>query len=154
MRSKNEILTEQVHTLITSTVEGEGIELVSLWISGSSGNRFLRVYIDKEEGITVDDCTSVSKAVEDLLDMANLIDGRYVLEVSSPGLDRPLRTERDFVRSIGKTLRVLVSNPKTTDALVGRVTRCDEGQLFLDCEGEDIAVKLSDVLDAKLELKF
>ena len=154
MRSRNEILTEQVHGLIASTMEKEGVELVRLRISGSPGNGFLRVYIDKEGGVTVDDCTSVSRMIEDLLDMADLMGGRYVLEVSSPGLDRPLRTQRDFARSIGRVVRIVVSRPEENISLIGRVTGCDEGRVFLNCEGEDRTVKLSDVLDAKLELEF
>ena len=87
-------------------VETKGFELVDVeWVK-EGANWYLRAYIDKENGITVDDCEEVSRALSDLLDEEDFISENYILEVSSPGLDRPLKKEKDFARSIGKDVEI------------------------------------------------
>jgi ribosome maturation factor RimP len=93
-------------------IEEHNFELVDVEYVKEGGTWYLRAYIDKEGGITVDDCEVVSRALGELLDVEDFIDEAYILEVSSPGLGRPLKKEKDFVRSIGKEVDVKV--PKYT----------------------------------------
>jgi ribosome maturation factor RimP len=81
-------------------------ELVDVEYVKEAGNWYLRVYIDKEGGITVDDCEIVSRSLSDLLDGNDFIEDSYILEVSSPGLGRPLKKEKDFKRSLGKEVEI------------------------------------------------
>ena len=89
----------RTEAMLMPIVETKGFELVDVeWVK-EGANWYLRAYIDKENGITVDDCEEVSRALSDLLDEEDFISENYILEVSSPGLDRPLKKEKDFAKA-------------------------------------------------------
>ena len=89
----------RTEAMLMPIVEAKGFELVDVeWVK-EGANWYLRAYIDKENGITVDDCEEVSRALSDLLDEEDFISENYILEVSSPGLDRPLKKEKDFAKA-------------------------------------------------------
>ena len=92
--------------LHTSLDEQHGFELVDVEYVKEGSNWYLRVYIDKPGGITVDDCELISRAFGDLLDQEDFIQESYILEVSSPGLGRPLKKEKDFQRSLGEEVEI------------------------------------------------
>lgn len=104
--SKREIYENKTEELVLPIIEKNNFELVDVEYTKEAGNWYLRVYIDKEGGITVDDCEIVSRALGDLLDQNDFIEEAYILEVSSPGLGRPLKKEKDFVRSLGEKVEV------------------------------------------------
>ena len=97
--------------LIEPTVTSLGFELVGVLWRGGRSRGLVRVYIDREEGVTVDDCVRVSHRVNGLLDVEDPVPGKYDLEVSSPGADRPLFVERDFARFAGARLKVTLHTP-------------------------------------------
>ena len=109
------MLRDTLAALLTPLVEGLGYEIWELEYSPARGNGCLRLYIDTEAGITLDDCERVSRAVSELLDASDPIPGQYTLEVSSPGLERPLRTAEQFGRFVGETVSV-----ETVQAIEGR----------------------------------
>ena len=92
--------------LLKPIIAENNFELVDVEFVKEGSNWYLRAYIDKEGGITVDDCELVSRALSDLLDEKDFIDEAYILEVSSPGLGRPLKKDKDFVRSIGEEVEI------------------------------------------------
>lgn len=92
-------------------MEEHHFELVDVEYVKEAGNWYLRAYIDKEGGITVDDCETVSRRLGDWLDEKDFIADSYILEVSSPGLGRPLKKEKDFKRSIGKDVDIKLYKP-------------------------------------------
>ena len=96
--------------LLGPTIEALGYELVGVEMTGGGGT--LRVYIDREEGISVDDCARASREVSAVLDVEDPIRGTYTLEVSSPGVDRPLFSEADFKRFVGSQVRLQMSTPR------------------------------------------
>ncbi|MCR5527840.1 MAG: ribosome maturation factor RimP [Saccharofermentans sp.] len=101
----------RTESLLMPIIEENNFELVDVeWVK-EGPNWYLRAYIDKEGGITIDDCELVSKALEEKLDKEDFISEAYVLEVSSPGLDRPLKKEKDFARSIGKEVEIHFYKP-------------------------------------------
>ena len=104
--SKREDYEQKTEALVMPLIEENGFELVDVEYVKEAGNYYLRVYIDKEGGITVDDCEVISRALGDKLDADDFIDDSYILEVSSPGLGRPLKKEKDFLRSIGKEIEI------------------------------------------------
>lgn len=104
MNLKSDLLKEKIEPLL----EEEGLEIVGFEFSGSRSSSILRIYVDKSGGVTVGQCASLSRKLGDFLDIEDLIPGRYTLEVSSPGLDRPLTTDRDFKRKVGEKVRVFL----------------------------------------------
>lgn len=92
--------------LVTPILEAENFKLVDIEYVKEGQDWFLRVYIDKDDGITIDECGMVSGLLSDKLDEVDIISGNYFLEVSSPGVERPLKTSEDFVESIDKNIFV------------------------------------------------
>ena len=109
--SRKEVYEQRAEEMILPLVEAQRFELVDVEYVKDAGNWYLRVYIDKEGGITVDDCELISRAFSDLLDEADFIEDSYILEVSSPGLGRPLKKEKDYARSMGKELEIRTYRP-------------------------------------------
>lgn len=104
--SRKEQYEEQTNELLSPIVTGFGYELVDVEYVKEAGTYYLRAYIDKPGGITVDDCEKVSRKFSDILDEKDYIEDTYIFEVSSPGLLRPLKKEKDFERSLGKEVEV------------------------------------------------
>lgn len=104
--SKREQYEQQTEELLEPVVTGFGFELVDVEYVKEAGTWYLRAYIDKPGGITVDDCEAVSRKFSDILDEKDYIEDTYIFEVSSPGLGRPLKKEKDFKRSIGEEVEI------------------------------------------------
>ncbi len=107
---KSEIV-QRVEEIVSSIVKREALELVGVTYTREQGSMVLRIYIDKEGGITLQDCEMVSREVSTILDIEDFIDGRYLLEVSSPGIDRPLFKKEDFERFKEKRAKIKTALP-------------------------------------------
>ena len=104
--SKRETYETRTEELITPILDRMNFELVDVEYVKEAGTWYLRAYIDKEGGIAVDDCEVISRILSDWLDQTDFIEDSYILEVSSPGLGRPLKKERDFERSLGEEVEI------------------------------------------------
>lgn len=104
--AKREIYEQKTEELLQPIIEKNQFELVDVEYVKEGSNWYLRAYIDKPGGITVDDCEVVSRALSELLDQNDFIEDSYILEVSSPGLGRPLKKEKDFQRSLGEEVEI------------------------------------------------
>ena len=104
--SRREQYEQQTEELLEPIVTGHGFELVDVEYVKEAGTWYLRAYIDKPGGITVDDCEVVSRQFSDILDEKDYIEDAYIFEVSSPGLGRPLKKEKDFKRSLGEEVEI------------------------------------------------
>ena len=104
--AKKENYESRVEAYLLPLMEKHGFELVDVEYVKEAGTWYLRAYIDKEGGIGVDDCEVISRSLSDWLDEEDFINDSYVLEVSSPGLGRPLKKEKDYIRSIGKDVEI------------------------------------------------
>ncbi|HEY9574882.1 MAG TPA: ribosome maturation factor RimP, partial [Lachnospiraceae bacterium] len=109
--SKREEYERKTEELLLPIVEKENFELVDVEFVKEGGTWYLRAYIDKEGGITINDCELVSRALNEKLDVEDFIAESYILEVSSPGLGRPLKKEKDYVRSMGKEVEIRTFRP-------------------------------------------
>lgn len=109
--AKREEYEAKTESFLQPIMEENGFELVDVEYVKEAGNWYLRAYIDKEGGITVDDCEVVSRKLGDWLDKKDFIEDSYILEVSSPGLGRPLKKEKDFERNIGKDVEIRLYKP-------------------------------------------
>lgn len=154
--SKKESYESRTEALITPLLVENAFELVDVEYVKEAGSWYLRCYIDKPGGITINDCELVSRALSDMLDEEDFIaDDSYILEVSSPGLGRPLKKEKDFERSIGAQVEV-----KTYQAIdrqkefTGTLTACDKDSFTIEAEGESMTFKRSDVALVRLALDF
>ncbi len=104
--SRREQYEQQTEELLEPIVTGHGFELIDVEYVKEAGTWYLRAYIDKPGGITVDDCEVVSRQFSDILDEKDYIEDAYIFEVSSPGLGRPLKKEKDFKRSMGEEVEI------------------------------------------------
>ncbi len=104
--SRREFYEQETEKLLEPIMDEYGFELVDVEYVKEGSNWYLRAYIDKEGGITVDDCELVSRRMSVLLDEKDYVEGSYIFEVSSPGLGRPLKKEKDYARSVGKEIEV------------------------------------------------
>ena len=141
----------RLHELIEPTVLALGFELVGVQWRDVNARALVRVYIDREEGVTVDDCARVSHRVTGLLDVADPVPGRYDLEVSSPGADRPLFVERDFVRFAGAGLKVTLRSPSAgRRRLTGTLGGYRDGVVIVDEHGIEHRFAISEIESARL----
>jgi ribosome maturation factor RimP len=141
-----------VATLIEPVLNDLGYELVEVQFRREAHGQILRVIIFRPEGIGVDDCARVSREVSHLLDVEDLIDQAFHLEVSSPGLDRPLNTARDFARYRGSRVRVILA--ETAEEIIGVIGDIREEQVALDTPQGVRIIPLFLVKKAKLVIDF
>ena len=142
--------------LVMPIIEQNHFELVDVeWVK-EAGQWYLRAYVDKEGGITIDDCEIVSRALSDLLDAEDYIEENYILEVSSPGLDRPLKKEKDFARSIGKDVELkLFKAVNKQKEFAGVLKAYDAETVTIEMEDEsDMIFKRSDIAIIRLAFFF
>ena len=148
------MVAQKLDTLIAQACEAAGVTLVEQDMFRAGKRKTLRLYIDKPEGVTIDDCSNVSRHLSDALDLdPEIIEGAYTLEVSSPGLDRPLKSVADLLRNKGRTLRVTRSTGKP---LTGKLLDADEDNLTLALKGNagNVVVPRSEVLVAKVDVQI
>ncbi|GMR22489.1 MAG: ribosome maturation factor RimP [Acidobacteriota bacterium] len=154
--SVNDHLLRELEGLARSAASAEGVDVAWCELRGKLGSRVLRVFIERADGdVGLADCERVSKKLSVVLDVEDPIDSAYTLEVSTPGLDRPLHDERDYRRFEGKLARV-----KTNRAVdgrkrfVGRLAGISEGFLSLDEEDGTARIPLSVIESGRLEVEL
>ncbi len=154
--SKREEYEQRTEQLLLPIIEEHHFELVDVEYVKEAGNWYLRAYVDKEGGFTVDDCELVSRRLSDLLDEEDFIPDSYILEVSSPGLGRQLKKEKDFVRSIGEEVEVkLYQAVNRQKEFTGILERCDADTLVLSFGGEErMEFRRADIAMVRLALDF
>jgi len=141
----------EISGLLEPSVTALGFELVSVELVGSGNDRTLRVYIDHPDGITVDDCADVSRQVSAVLDVEDPISGAYVLEVSSPGLDRPLVKPADFERFAGLLVKVRTREPVLgRKNFTGLLTEAAGDNVVVEVDGEPYEISLANIERARL----
>jgi len=147
-------LVVRVRELVVSKVESLGFEAVEVKLWGS-GRNFLKVLIHKPGGASLGDCALVSRSLSDLLDTEDPLPGPYILEVSSPGLDRPLTKPADFERNIGKEVKVVLHRPYDgRQVWCGRVAYAVPAGLLLDVENKETLLPWEEIARANLEVKI
>lgn len=136
--SRKEEYEQKAEALLLPIVEEKGFELVDVEYVKEAGNWYLRSYIDKPGGITVDDCEIVSRKFSDKLDEEDFIEDSYIMEVSSPGLGRPLKKEKDYLRSMGKMLEIRTYRPINKEKeFYGILTAYDNNSVTIEDENKN-----------------
>lgn len=143
---------QKLKRVLAAVVEAMGYDLVGVEFHARPDNSLLRIYIDGERGVTLDDCQRVSHQVSGVLDVEDLISGRYTLELSSPGLDRPLSEPRHFIRFAGSEVRIQLR--ELLDGrrkLMGRLLGMHDNEVVIvDGEGREWRVPLERIEKARL----
>ena len=151
-------IEERARALAETIAGPMGLAVESVELAGSGRSRTLRVIIDKESGVGLSDCEAVSRELAAVLDVEDFIPGSYGLEVSSPGLDRPLKGPADFRRQIGKLVRAVTKTPFDGQTfLVGRLVEAGDSDFVLKLEGKKerlVRVPYAALTKARLEVEF
>ena len=154
--SKREAYEQQTEQLLLPIVESHGFELVDVEYVKEAGTWYLRAYIDKPGGITVNDCELVSRTFSDILDEKDYIEDTYIFEVSSPGLGRPLKKEKDFARSIGEEVEIRTYRAiDRQKEFIGILVEYDKDTVTIEYEDETTQVfNRADIALIRLALHF
>jgi len=146
-------IVDRVRTIAEPLISDEGMELVDVEYRRESKGWVLRLYLDKEGGVTLDDCTRISREVGRGLDVEDLIQAPYTLEVSSPGLTRPLKSEKDFMKYRHSLIKVKTLDPvDNRRQFKGRLLGVSESRIELEVEGKIFQIPFSNVAKANLEV--
>ncbi len=153
------VLKDKVAQLIKPDLEAMGIELVEAEVSGFSGKPLIRLYIDRigetsdKCTLKVEDCEKVTRSTQRLLDVENIFPENYVLEVSTPGLERPLNKISEYKRFKGKLSKIILKKEGPNSCFVGRITNVDNDDVIFDVEGNERRVNVADIKKANLKFE-
>jgi ribosome maturation factor RimP len=152
----NSKLKSSISNLIEPVLLNDGIELVDIEYEHTRKRKVLRFLIHKPGGVKIEDCQYVSQLIEPILDVNELIVTDYILEVASPGLDRPLKTKTDFRRAYGHTVKVITNRAiNKRNQFVGQVNHVENGIVeLIDASNQKIQIPLAEIAKAQLEIKF
>lgn len=144
-------ITDQIEQLIEAPIESLGYQLVGVEYIQGGQNPVLRIYIDAEQGIGIEDCERVSHQVSGVLDVEDPIKKAYMLEISSPGFDRPLFKPRDFERFVGSQAKISMKLPVNGRRnFNGELQGFDNGDILIEVDGEVYALPLAKLAKARL----
>ncbi|MCL1966985.1 MAG: ribosome maturation factor RimP [Fibromonadales bacterium] len=149
--------TSKLDSLVLGACTRSGVDLVEKDLFGAGNRKILRIFIDRDGGVSVENCASTSRYLSEELDKeenADLIDGSYIIEVSSPGLDRPLKTKRDFERNLGRRLRI-TQNGKLIKGVLKSVNGVSIVLETTNANGKkpatEACIQVNEILTAKVE---
>jgi len=152
---KREDYEAKTEKLLQPLMERLKLELVDVEYMKEGSDYFLRAYIDKEGGVTIDDCEAVSRPLSDMLDEEDFIPDAYILEVSSPGLGRQLKKEKDFIRSIGKEVDVkLYKAVEKRKEFSGILIANDSDYILIEEDGKELKFLKKDISLVRLTVHF
>ena len=149
-------LREKLIALLEPTLQGMGYELVELECRTNPKNGLVRLYIDKPGGVGLEDCERVSQQVSGVLDVEDPMPGEYNLEVSSPGLDRPLRTSEHFSNAIGSKVKLELASPLPDRRwrFTGTLRAVDDGRVTVEVDGEAVSMEIAALKRARIVPEF
>ena len=146
---------ESVHELIEPIILEEGLELIDIDFQREARGWVLRIYVDREGGINLSHCTHVSGQIGDLLEVKDLIPHSYTLEVSSPGLNRPLKKEKDFLAYAGSTVKIRTVKPfNQRKNFKGILRGYSGGNVIISADDQEVSIPLVHIAKANIEYQF
>ena len=150
-----ETVIERVEAVALPVLEESGLELVDVQYRREQNGWILRLIIDKQDGLNLNDCAAVSREISQLLDIENFIDQAYNLEVTSPGLDRPLKSIAEFERFVGRKAKIKTIDPIAGEhVFIGKINRTEGESIVLEVGTKEVTILFSQVAKAKLEVEF
>lgn len=153
--AKREEIEQRAEGLLNPIIEENHFELVDVEYVKEGSNKYLRAFIDKEGGITIEDCELVSRAFGELLDKEDFIEESYILEVSSPGLGRPLKKDKDFKRSLGEDVEIkLFKAVQKKKEFTGILKGYDDKTVTIKADGEELTFERAKIALIRLAFDF
>ena len=150
-----DVVNKRVETVALPLLEELGLELVEVQFRREQSGWVLRLIIDKQGGVNLEDCTAVSRELSQLLDIEDFIDQAYNLEVSSPGLDRPLKSMADFQRFTGRKAKIKTIEPIAGEhVFIGKIQQTEGESIVLEVSRREVVIPFSQVAKARLEVEF
>jgi len=145
---------QRVTEILGSIIEGKGIGVTDITYKREGTRMALRILLDKPGGITLNECGSINNDLSDMLDKGNVISERYILEISSPGLDRPIKERRDFEKSLGKKIRVATyANIEGKNVFIGKLLGISESAIVIEEKnGISTEIPQNKIAKARLEI--
>ncbi len=148
-------LLQEVRQVIDPILQSQGMELVDLEYQRESQGWVLRVYVDRKGGITLEDCSELSSELGTVLEVRDLIDNPYILEVSSPGLTRPLKKPEDFHKYQNRLVKIRTFEPiEGRKNFKGILQRLEGEKVYLQAEGKILEIPFQGIAKANLEIEF
>jgi ribosome maturation factor RimP len=143
-------LKTEIERLVEPLLGAEGFDLIEIKLSRYKRNYRLQIFVDSDHGVTIGECAHLSRLVGTAMDTSDVIQNRYILEISSPGLDRPLHSDRDFKRKIGENMAVDVIDGDRNRTVKGILTGVEGDMLRLNGEDGEMSIRLSDVQQGRI----
>ncbi|HKJ14379.1 MAG: ribosome maturation factor RimP [Desulfobulbaceae bacterium] len=148
-------VAKRVGAVALPVLEEMGLELVEVQYRREQSGWVLRLIIDKQEGISLEDCAAVSREISQLLDIEDFVDQAYNLEVSSPGLNRPLKSMADFERFTGRMAKIKTIEPIAGEhVFIGRIKKTEGETIILEIGRKEVTMPFSQVARARLEIEL
>jgi len=148
------IFEEKLYTIIRPLCENENIYLENISVHGDSKKRMVKIIVDTDEGITLNQCQDLSQKISELFFRKEIIDGDYRLEVSSPGADKPLEKSYEFRRSVGKDLHINYRKNNAILSITGKLIAFSGDIITVQQKNNEISISLSDIEKANIKLKW
>jgi len=145
---------DKLETIVRPLCEANNFILVEIRVRGDYGHPVFQIFIDNESGVTLGDCERMSRLIQDHLDVDDDFSSNYRLEVSSPGVDRPLVSDFEFKKNIGQQLTIKWQTPEGIKSVVGSLTSYDKHNLWLDTIQGSIQINRADIEQAKVKIKW
>ena len=140
-------IPEKIREFLLQIVEENGAFLVEVVMRGERTSKVIEVYVDADRGISIDECSAISRSLSEKLDEADLIPGRYRLDVSSPGLERPLKLERQYTNNIGRMCKVKYSAAGKNVIQEGRLEKVEKDNITISKHGKKFDISFSDIAE-------
>ncbi len=150
----DKFLHNKLNALIAPVLQNFNVDFIALELKGSKANLVVRVIADQDGGITLPTCAAISRALSDQLDVADVIPGRYRLEVSSPGVDWPLKTARDFHRHLGREVNLRYRDGEAATTVEGTIQVVSDAEIVIAEKSRNVSIPLPQVEVGKLKLKW
>jgi len=147
-------MKEKLEKLLVPILAAENSELVEVQVIGRVGSQTIKVFIDCEGGTTLEKCTKISQEFSDRLDIEDVIPGKYRIEVSSPGLDRPLKKPQDFLRNLNREVDVVYEGAMELKSFHGKIVEVSNEAVQFQGKKEFVTIQISKIKNGKLSLPW
>ena len=149
-------MEDKIKKIIEDTLSGQAVECVGINIRGKENSRVIQICLDKENGITLDECAAFSRMISDRLDIEdNHLDmPSYRLEVSSPGLDRPLKTQNDFFRNYGRSVKVLYNYKDVIRSVEGKIGVAEKDKVEIILKNDTVYIPYTAINKAIIQINW
>lgn len=150
-----EELDNTILKIISPIIAEQGVELVDMEVRGGRGSKVVKVFVDVPGGISIDRCVDLSRELGDALDIADVISSKYRLEVSSPGVDRPLKTPRDFERNISRLVEIKYRENQQITTTAGEILRVEEATVVIQTDdGAEQSIRFDQIDKALIQIRW